>query len=165
MTYRTHIVGGVLAALIATEGLGGIVMVGVVDTAIMVGVSAFASLVPDLDHEESKLGRRVPKVSKFLSRVFGHRGMTHAPIVYGLIYKLMQSQNIPMTITLGFLVGALSHLFLDMFNWMGVPLMLPLTKKKFSLGGIKTRSGDESVFCGGLVVGVVGMLANMLGVL
>lgn len=149
MTYRTHIVGGVLASLLVTKAYG---QMGVLDFVIASGVGGFCSMIPDIDHEGSKLGRRIPKISKALSNHLGHRGLTHAPIIYILAYVFMRNQGLYISIALGFLVGALSHLLLDMFNSMGVPLFLPVSKQRFRVARIRTRSKGESIFCKVLMV-------------
>ncbi|VEB43121.1 Inner membrane protein ydjM [Chromobacterium violaceum] len=45
------------------------------------------SLLPDIDHPKSWLGRRIPFLSRPISYLFGHRGITHSLLaVVGVFY-------------------------------------------------------------------------------
>jgi len=55
----------------------------------MMILCAFAALLPDIDHPTSTLGRRIYPISKLISSIFGHRGLTHSLIaLFGVIYLL-----------------------------------------------------------------------------
>ena len=93
------------------------------------------SLVPDIDHEKSFIGRIFFFISYPLNRKFGHRNITHSlllwfPIlVIGLKFKWV----------LWLSIGALSHLFLDMWTITGVGLFKPLTDKIYVMANKKFR--------------------------
>ena len=86
---------------------------------------AFGSLLPDIDHPQSTIGRTCAMVSGPLYRRFGHRRHVHGFPVWGALTVL------------GFLwwpfwwigLGALSHCFVDCLNTSGVPLLLPFSEK------------------------------------
>lgn len=139
MTYKTHFVGGICAAALTST------VMPVESLAIVTAVSAVSALVPDLDIEDSKLGRKAGFISKGISRAFGHRGFFHTPILYIALYFLM-SMALPMNICLGFLIGTMSHLILDSFNYKGIMWLFPLTKKHFHIASIKTRGFGETMF-------------------
>lgn len=170
MTYRTHIIGGVLAALLISKGMGDIALL---DTVNMLGVSTFAAITPDMWQIARKQGRRKPRETKELTRVLEQSGVTHAPLVYGVLFIIMLGVNIPITVSLGFLVGAISHILLDMFNIEGVPLMLPITRKRYHITDIKRGSGVEVkirrflavVFLFLMVNTVVDDVARFLGII
>ena len=139
MTYKTHFVGGICAAALTST------LMPIESLAVVTAVSAVSALVPDLDIEDSKLGRKAGFISKGISRAFGHRGFFHTPILYIALYFLM-SMVLPINICLGFLIGTMSHLILDSFNYKGVMWLYPLTKKHFHIASIKTRGFGETMF-------------------
>lgn len=145
MTYKTHFVGGICAAALTST------VMPVESLAVVTAVSAVSALVPDLDIEDSKLGRRAGFVSKGISRAFGHRGFFHTPILYIVLYFLM-SMVLPTYICLGFLIGTMSHLILDSFNYKGIMWLYPLTKRHYHIASIKTRGIGETIFLIAMVV-------------
>ncbi|MFA5879825.1 MAG: metal-dependent hydrolase [Candidatus Margulisiibacteriota bacterium] len=103
------------------------------------------SLLPDIDHPRSAIGRVFFFVSAPLNRYFGHRKLIHSLVLWA-----------PVTI-IGFLyfqilgwigLGAITHVLLDCWNTTGVELLTPITEKIFVLGSRKYRiaSGSRSEF-------------------
>lgn len=113
--------------------------------------AAIGGLLPDLDHPESALGRRIKFISLPLSAVFGHRGMTHSLLAaIGLLAILVAVTTMPAYASLGGLVaplciGYLSHLLGDSLTPSGVPLFWP-RKRTYSFRLFKTWSWQETVF-------------------
>lgn len=144
MDYKTHRIGGVCAGIIfsaititpinPSEKI-------VYSAAVIVG-SVVGSLIPDLDHPKSVIGKRFKPISKGISKAFGHRGITHSPmalVVYSMLmlkltktpkeyYELLFQYG-----AIGSAVGYLSHLVLDMLTVGGIPLFYPISKKRFKL--------------------------------
>lgn len=83
---------------------------------------------PDIDNPTSYVGKLTAPVSRWLGKVsaamgkegWNHRGILHDPIVYLIGLFLCTFQFTPL---IGFFVGCLSHLFLDMFNPVGIPFL------------------------------------------
>ena len=145
MTYKTHFVGGICATALTS-------MVVPMDNMVVVGaVSAFSALIPDIDIEGSKVNNKAGIVGKGVSSVFSHRGFIHTPLLYIALYFLM-SMILPQAICLGFLIGTLSHLVLDTFNYKGIMWLYPLTKKHYHIASIKTRTFGETAFMVAMVV-------------
>ena len=76
MTYKTHLIGGATIGLAIAQLYPGTVM----DTSLLIGTSMLGSVLPDIDHNRSKLaqgdavvGIAATAVSKFTK----HRGFTH----------------------------------------------------------------------------------------
>ena len=139
MTYKTHFIGGICAAALTSTIMP-------VDSVVLTTVvSAVSALIPDLDIEDSKLGRKAGVVSKGISRAFGHRGFFHTPILYIVLYVLM-NMFLPTFVSLGFLIGTMSHLILDSFNYKGIMWLYPLTKRHYHIASIKTRGLGETMF-------------------
>ncbi len=120
-------------------------------------IAGVAGLLPDIDHPNSVLGKRVPMISYPIAKVFGHRGITHSLFATCLIayaiYALSVSQNIPLLkdiILLPLMIGYLSHLLGDLLTPAGVPLFWPY-RKNFSIGLFKTDSWLETAFVYSLI--------------
>lgn len=103
------------------------------------------SLLPDIDIQQSKMGQK----HKFLSKHLTHRGITHTllfpAIIAAAIYFLIGVVPFLPDLLLGFEVAYVAHIFADMFNSKGVPLLWPLTKAKFHLASVQTRSKAQQV--------------------
>jgi len=97
-----------------------------------------ASLLPDIDHPYSliskTLGYHIP---------LKHREAMHSPfillIISGILY-LTAPSFIPAV-----LLGFGSHLFLDMFNPTGIPILIPFTHKKFRIARIYSGSFIDDI--------------------
>lgn len=141
MTYKTHIIGGTaLAVLVHKYGLNmpELEMIGYY-TGAMIG-----SLLPDLDHPNSWISRNT-FILYYPFHKLGHRKATHsllAVILLLIVLSLFFGIN---NIVLGIVLGYLSHLILDMFNPLGVPLLYPLIKDKYKIGKIRTGESGEYI--------------------
>lgn len=121
----------------------------IVECATIIASSWLGSLLPDIDHPTSTMSKKFSILSipyrilqfifgkiKYTKDFVGHRGITHSllfliiPIVVMMIGQLNPWIE---TALFGLTVGIFSHLFMDMLNPMGVPLLLPFVKKKFRL--------------------------------
>lgn len=98
------------------------------------------SVLPDIDQPSSKVGQSLPFVSRAMREVFGHRGFCHSLLFLLVIYWLVSIGMPSMKFyALMLCLGAASHLFFDMFNRPGVPLIWPF-KVRFRLAKLKTES-------------------------
>jgi len=105
------------------------------------GVAAAASLMPDLDHPKSWLGRRLPFISYPVAALFGHRGITHSLLAVVAAVMAWSAELGWMGPPLA--LGYLSHLAADALTPQGVPLLWPI-KRRFGLslcatGGVMER--------------------------
>lgn len=99
-------------------------------------------IFPDIDNPSSYMGKLSAPVSTIIGAInrklgktgANHRGILHDPLIY-FIGALISYIYLPSLI--GFFVGCLSHLFLDMFNPKGIPFFI---FRKVSLG--KFDSGE-----------------------
>ena len=88
-------------------------------TLINVGVLAVGSLLPDIDHPSSYLGKRHKMVSGVTNKAFGHRGITHSLlgfILIGIIVKFIQKQYLTdriEDIVFWLMLGYLLHMLED----------------------------------------------------
>ncbi|MGL4344629.1 MAG: metal-dependent hydrolase [Cellulosilyticaceae bacterium] len=141
MTYRTHILGGVVLSAVAGVYVwpqtGGALAL----CTVAAGVGA---LLPDIDHPNSWLSNHVG-ILRYPFKVFGHRGATHSLLATLIVFAIIGGIFKGGPITLGMTLGYLSHLLLDMLNPRGVPLFYPFTKEKYKIARIHTGEGGEQV--------------------
>lgn len=114
---------------------------------LLISTALIGSIFPDIDTPDSTFGtlsRPISTVIGKVSKVFGktgynHRGILHDMSLYlaGFVLSLLYCPAL-----FGFFVGALSHLILDMFNPMGIPVLF-VTKVR--LGRIKSGSRESIV--------------------
>lgn len=87
------------------------------------------SILPDIDHPKSHIGRRFPMFSGLFFKAFGHRTFTHSlPFCFGAGILLMQWNT---SIGIGAFAGILSHILLDFLTPFsnGVALFYPFRKR------------------------------------
>lgn len=118
--------------------------IGIISHPINLLSKLFASI-----HKKTK-----GKISLKLSEIFAHRGIFHAPIfwcvIMGLLFwklpfltNITTVHNAILGILTGISIGIGMHLFADMFNPTGIPILMPIYNKKLSLGKIVTGSKKE----------------------
>ena len=147
MLAKTHILFGAGLALAASQAAH----LSVPATLMIVGSGAIGGLLPDIDHPGSTFGRRIWPVSLVISKVFGHRGITHSLLaVAGLTILLLSGHRLSV-VSLGLIVGYLSHLLGDFITPHGIPLFWPLKRCYRIPRPIRTGGLGESVL-GFLVV-------------
>lgn len=164
MNYKTHINGGILVGLYASIQMQNKL---IIPTGLFIGGALLGSLLPDIDHRNSYIGKKVKTASKAINKLAGHRKLFHAPLAYLLLYSValgMVKDNLIHIGIKGLFLGILSHLILDSFTQGGLPWFYPLSKKKFSLGNIKTNSKLEDIFCGILICLNIGIILDILHV-
>lgn len=157
MMGKTHEVGGICVGAIATAWLyqytdfSEHILIG---APLLLYTARLGSLLPDIDHPKSMIGRKVPSLSNFINKSVGHRGATHtlcAMILVALILSIM-TIFLPINmrlygwiVVLGMTIGYLSHLFLDTLTPKGIPLFAPFTKKTIRLAKLTTGKYDDYV--------------------
>lgn len=123
MTGKTHLSTGILGSLLLCNNIyGGILL-------------SFGSILPDIDHHNSFLGKNIPLFSK----LFKHRGFTHS-----LLFAFMLWFIEPFIC-----YGILIHIFFDLMTRNGVALLSPLTYKfRFPFAKyISTGKWFERILC------------------
>ncbi len=109
-------------------------------------VCLLAALIPDIDKRNSKLGHKLGFVSRLIEILFNHRGIIHS-LFAGIAFFVMilvatYNFGISTVYSYAFLLGYLSHLFLDSLNPSGIAWLAPLTGKRMS-SRIKTNGIGE----------------------
>ncbi len=160
MMGRTHLAVGALAG-VATAA-------SVAQPWLPLVVAALAgSILPDVDHPHSKLGRRLRPFSYIIFWTFGHRGGTHS-LLFALVVAMLASALSP-AVGMGLGVGMLSHLLADAisygsgrrftFRGAGIPAAWPLTDRKAGWRLVKVNGPLENL----LVAPVCVLLALRIG--
>lgn len=169
MNNKTHKIGGICSGLIASTMLfsNNVGVEGLLSSALIVSGATIGSLAPDIDHPESKVGRKfiLKPISIFINKVFGHRTITHSVVIsifmtMILLFSTLLFSGIPnfiySNLIIGFCVGWFSHLLLDLLTVKGIPVFYPFIKKKYSLLKFKTNRDEEFVSI--LVILITGIL-------
>lgn len=150
MNGGTHKLAGVCTGVIASSFLLNEPYTSekVLLTGVLIGGSILGSLIPDIDHRQSKIGNKMKITSFIINKLCKHRGITHTPLLYmilSVIFLLptILSDNFLNTfyfnLVFGIFIGIISHLFLDSLTISGIPLLYPFTKKKFHLLNYSTN--------------------------
>jgi membrane-bound metal-dependent hydrolase YbcI (DUF457 family) len=181
MLGRTHMLGGLVAWEAVAPAAPGPWPVRAVGAAFAV----WGSLGPDMDHAKSTLAHSVPAgpwIAKRISKaVGGHRQGTHSLLsiplaglaVLGLLALAASLAPFPMinafVWALAWGVGWTSHLLEDMLTVQGIGLFYPLTKRRVSVGRLRTSKNRRHLNTGERLVSMTlvvtgGLLAlSMLG--
>ena len=134
MTSVNHIVGG-----IAITGLSlSFWDINIFESPAYLSTAIFASLLPDIDHTKSIIGKVFFPLARWLDKNYGHRTITHSlsafiPLVIIVMFAELNLLNpifgtfgTPLTLIFGF--AFISHLILDMLTVHGVPLFYPFLR-------------------------------------
>lgn len=162
MKSNTHLIGGVAAGAIYK-----IVTDLPPDTLqhelIFFGAAVLGSLLPDLCHPGSYLGKKTSFLSKTISKTFGHRTITHSWIM--ILFLLMLPQWIDWrfeeSVSTGLVVGVISHLILDAATSRGIQLLYPLPIRfRFPLY-TKTGSRTETTIASFISLVAAGLMVHL----
>jgi inner membrane protein len=116
MISSTHFAFGILAASLACQ---------TINPAILL-IGGVASLLPDIDHTESVLGKLFFPISKLINDKFGHRTVTHSLLAIFVIALFSGGIFIYFPqIATAFFSGYLSAIVGDMLTKSGVKLLWP----------------------------------------
>jgi len=120
---------------------------------ICLGLVVAGSLLPDIDHPKSWVGRRTRPVSTVIASTFSHRGITHSAIaVIGLTTLLLHAGYRRGGVS-ALAVGYLSHLAADMLTPQGLRLAWPL-RGTWGLPLCRTGTAMEPLIVTVLVGGI-----------
>lgn len=132
MRFHGHVAAG--AAFFGLAWTAGIIP-NTVGDGLVSGLTCFiGTMVPDLDHPRSKMGRALKPISlilaKFSDHERGRRGaVTHslaAMAVFTVLWTIISTALLgmpPQASVVGFMVGYFSHLFADCLTKGGTPLL------------------------------------------
>lgn len=153
MTGKTHISCGLLIGTLAVNYYHPDLFNSITTVVLAVG----GSMLPDICHTQSKIGRRFKFLSFIVRTLFGHRTFTHSLLFTLLMALLLTSIHTPEMYFTAFIGGMASHIILDMLTPRGVKLLypLPLSVKlpiQFKTGGMVDLSLATAFTFGGTYV-------------
>ncbi|MFW5700443.1 MAG: metal-dependent hydrolase [Cyclobacteriaceae bacterium] len=128
MTGINHIAGGV----VFTGIFASLWNINIFSTLDLFLFTCISTILPDIDHPKSLLGKMFYPISRWIDRNWGHRTVTHSLIFLFLITILSLSieqmfhDNRHYTVALFFAV--FSHYILDMVTVQGIPLFFPFAR-------------------------------------
>lgn len=152
MTYQSHLAWAAGAAISSWAYVKGVpsTLDQAVLFSILVASALIGGLLPDIDHPQSWLGRRIPILPRVLYKTTGHRGATHSfialvSVVIGSWYLVLQVSYVyahAETTAAGVLIGYGSHLVGDFISNRGIPIFWPASKR-FGIPLCNTGSAGE----------------------
>lgn len=128
MNYGGHLVGG-LGLSIGCACLARQYDIPLEPISFVV-TGTLTSLLPDIDHPKSFVGRRFPILSKIIYKTVGHRTLTHS-ILFLLVVSSMVFP-IHKSVGAGLFVGIGSHILLDTLKPFskGCAIFYPFSREK-----------------------------------
>ena len=122
MTGKTHASCGLLVGALTIEYFHTDLFTSIT----VITLAVISSLVPDICHTQSKIGRRFKLISFFIRMIFGHRTFTHSLLFIAIIVCLLYVIQTPSYYLVTIILGLLSHVILDMLTPRGVKLFYPI---------------------------------------
>jgi inner membrane protein len=119
MKFFTHLAFGFLVGLFAID------FFHVGNQLLFMFFVLIASILADIDHPDSKLGKNV----KFIGWIFTHRGFFHSLLAMGLFAAIVHFVFHNEFLTIAVLVGYASHLVIDAINHQGIAFFFPFKMK------------------------------------
>lgn len=145
MTAPNHIAGGI----VFTGLFCSFFSINIFANPVFIIVTILGSLLPDIDHTKSWIGKSVYPIAKWLSRNYGHRTITHSIffLVGIFLISLFIEKNFREDYSISTILffSMLSHLIFDMVTLAGIPLFYPFYKNPCVLPAnpeMRIRSGN-----------------------
>lgn len=121
MMARSHVIVGIASWIAAAP----VLHIHPLDP-VALGVVVAGSLLPDIDHPKSWVGRRTRPLSTAIATTFSHRGITHSAIAVIALALLLTHAGYQRAGIAALVIGYLSHLAADMLTPQGLRLAWPL---------------------------------------
>jgi len=128
MTISNHITGGI----VFTGSFCSLFGVNIFENKYTIITCLIASILPDIDHTKSLIGKLFYPISKWIATNYGHRTITHSFIFFfffSISFFIIENSILTtFKYSLIFSFALFSHLILDMITISGVPLFYPFSK-------------------------------------
>lgn len=142
----SHVVVGIAAWTLIAPHLG----LSPLDP-VALGLTTLGSLLPDIDHPSSWVGRRVPVIARPVAAILGHRGVTHSALAVVVCLTFLRWQGFSRAVIDPLVIGYLSHLGADLLTTSGLRLAWP-SRKRQAIPLCRTGSSGESIIVAGVVI-------------
>jgi inner membrane protein len=161
MSGINHITGGIIFTGIFTSFWN----INIFAKPEYLSLCAFTSILPDIDHTKSPIGKLFYPLSRYLDRNFGHRTITHSLLCFTIllicISVIEKTYTHNSNYSLIFAFSYASHLIFDMMTKEGVPLLYPFNNnpcvipgnpdRRLQSGNFKT---ETIIFCLLIPIGI-----------
>ena len=143
--FKTHAIFGLFLALLTFNYFN-------LNRYLFISITFISAIALDIDEENSYIGYRTKPLSNIINIIFKHRGFIHSflfiSILSFIIWLYFGNYFIP------FLIGTISHLFLDSLTPMGIKAFYPFN---FKIRGIFKTSGliDHLLFFGIIILSLI----------
>lgn len=151
MTGKTHASCGLLVGALTKEYFHTDLFTSIT----VITLAVISSLVPDICHTQSKIGRRFKLISFFIRMIFGHRTFTHSLLFIAIIVCLLYVIQTPSYYLVTIILGLLSHVILDMLTPRGVKLFYPIPINVKFLVVFKTGGLVDISLASALTIGAI----------
>lgn len=139
MLGRTHFAVGFCAGMAITTAQA----LTPTNAIVVTGGCILGALLPDIDQKNSMISQAVKPVGAVVSAVAGHRKLLHDPALYILaMIVLLAAAPQAFQWSIPVFIGVVTHLFLDILNPMGIPLLYLVKHGKQRLRLLKIRTGS-----------------------
>ena len=118
MMGRTHMAFGLLAGILLFSFFSA-------KWFIFIPLVVLGSLLPDVDHENSKINRMLP-ITRWIPVFFKHRGFFHSIFPAIIIFAIFHYTNLDI-VGIPLTIGYLSHLASDCLTRLGCNLLHPVS--------------------------------------
>lgn len=160
MNYKTHRVGGLCIGYLALNVMytpDFSISKLVLSSTFLVG-SYIGSIIPDIDHPNSYISRKLKITSKITTSICEHRGFIHSPLSWLLFSILILYLKLFLNgilcilyaqFSMGLSIGYLSHLILDSLTIGGTPMLYPISKNNIHIAKFRTNKHEKivSILC------------------
>lgn len=131
MNLPNHIVGGTVITGIFSAISG----VNIFTYTSYIIITIIASIIPDIDHPNSPVGKAVLPLSRYINKNHGHRTITHSLLFLGtmtLIVYIIEQYIIGSGAAYSIITfwGIFSHIILDMITKSGVYIFYPWIRNR-----------------------------------
>ncbi len=135
----------------------------------LLAAAALGSLLPDIDHPNSQIGRMLPSISRPVAALIGHRGFTHSLLAVALLTAVLallawqQVESLTAATVIALITGYLSHLAGDYLTVRGIPLFWPYRRPggDYHIPYMAFRTGGPTEI---LLTAALGLLLTALAV-
>ena len=174
MNKPAHLMGGLTAGLATAKYIAPTVpysglVDGIVGSGVVLCGALLGSLLPDIDHRHSYIGRKFKIASFIISKTLGHRSVVHTPLIIFAFTAFLfflsneftgEVQALSKSFVIGLSAGMWSHLLLDLMTKRGIPLLYPFTKKSFRIANFKGGGIGDSITTTGCTILIVLMFLD-----
>lgn len=119
MLVHTHILFSIFCIILANKYLE------IPSIALFSIVVIFFTLLPDIDEDQSTMGKKIWPISTFIEKFLGHRGILHSLLIPILLYIAFYIFGLQVY-GIAAAIGYTSHLIMDAITSCGIHPVWPL---------------------------------------